>query len=109
MTHDCFLAMFARTEVNMDMKLLRAVGAGADGRPFYLGLTLFALGIIGLDVVILPYMVPYRLTLWEAASARSSQLVVLIGALVVTPIVLGYSAFAYYVFRGKTPERGWET
>jgi cytochrome d ubiquinol oxidase subunit II len=46
--------------------------------------------------------------LWEAASATSSQLFVLIGALVVTPVVLGYSAFAYYVFRGKTPEHGWE-
>ena len=103
------LTAISVTFLAVALMLLRAVGAGADGRPFYLGLTLFALGVIGLGVVILPYMVPYRLTLWEAASARSSQLFVLIGALVVTPIVLGYSAFAYYVFRGKTPEHGWET
>jgi cytochrome d ubiquinol oxidase subunit II len=53
--------------------------------------------------------VPFRLTLWEAASASLSHVFLLIGAAIVTPVVLGYSAFAYRVFRGKTPEKGWET
>ena len=34
--------------------------------------------------------------------------VVLIGAVFVVPVILGYSAFAYWIFRGKTPEKGWE-
>jgi len=53
--------------------------------------------------------VPFRLTLWQAASASLSHVFLLIGAAIVTPVVLGYSAFAYRVFRGKTPETGWET
>jgi cytochrome d ubiquinol oxidase subunit II len=46
-------------------------------------------------------------SLWDVASASTSQQLVLIGAAVVTPMVLGYSAFAYWVFRGRTPENGW--
>ena len=108
-THPVVLTAISVTFLAAALALLRSIGGGADGRPFYLGLILFALGVLGLGVAILPYIVPYRLTLWEAASATSSQLFVLIGALIVTPIVLAYSAFAYYVFRGKTPEQGWET
>jgi cytochrome bd ubiquinol oxidase subunit II len=107
-THPVVLAAISVTFLGVALVLVRAVGGEADGKPFYLGLALFGLGVLGLGVAILPYIVPYRLTLWEAASATSSQLFVLIGALVVTPVVLGYSAFAYYVFRGKTPEHGWE-
>jgi cytochrome d ubiquinol oxidase subunit II len=51
--------------------------------------------------------VPFRLTLWDAASSTLSHVFLLIGAAVVTPVVLAYSAFAYRVFRGKTPEKGW--
>jgi cytochrome d ubiquinol oxidase subunit II len=36
-----------------------------------------------------------------------SQIFVLVGAAVVTPVVLAYSAFAYWIFRGRTPEKGW--
>jgi cytochrome bd ubiquinol oxidase subunit II len=46
--------------------------------------------------------------LWQAASGTASHVFLLIGAGVVTPAVLGYSAFAYSVFRGKTPAEGWE-
>ena len=37
----------------------------------------------------------------------SSQLFVLVGACIVTPVVIAYSLFAYWVFRGKTPDQGW--
>jgi len=47
-------------------------------------------------------------TLWEAASSSASQTFVLVGAAFVTPIILTYSAVAYWIFRGKTPEQGWE-
>ncbi len=46
--------------------------------------------------------------LWQAASGTASHVFLLIGAGLVTPVVLGYSAFAYSVFRGKTPAEGWE-
>jgi cytochrome d ubiquinol oxidase subunit II len=73
-----------------------------------LGLALFGLGIAGLGLTIFPDIVPFRLSLWAAASATLSHVFLLVGAAFVTPIVLGYSAFAYHVFRGKTPENGWD-
>src|SRR6266403_739116 len=76
--------------------------------PFLLGLFLFVVGILGIAVIVFPDIVPFSVTLWEAAASSTSQAVVLAGAAVVTPIVLTYSAFAYWIFRGKTPERGWE-
>jgi cytochrome d ubiquinol oxidase subunit II len=88
--------------------LMRAIGRPADGRPFFLGLALFALGVAGLGIAIFPDIVPFRLTLWAAASSTLSHVFLLVGAAVVTPVVLAYSAFAYRVFRGKTPAQGWE-
>jgi cytochrome d ubiquinol oxidase subunit II len=52
--------------------------------------------------------VPDRLTLFEAAAAPESLLVILIGALVVLPAIIGYSALSYHVFRGKATPLGYE-
>ena len=87
--------------------LMRVIGLRPDGRPFFLGLGLFALGIAGLGVTIYPDIVPFRLSLWAAASSTLSHVFLLVGAVVVTPVVLAYSAFSYRVFRGKTPAEGW--
>jgi cytochrome bd ubiquinol oxidase subunit II len=89
--------------------LMQAIGRSSALRPFLLGLVLFVLGVAGLGITIFPDIVPFRLTLWQAASASLSHVFLLIGAAIVTPVVLAYSAFAYRVFRGKTPEKGWET
>jgi cytochrome d ubiquinol oxidase subunit II len=89
--------------------LFRSIGRKPAIHPFLLGLILFACGVAGLAIVIFPYIVPFRLSLWDAASATLSHVFMLAGAAVVTPIVLVYSAFAYHVFRGKTPEQGWES
>jgi cytochrome bd ubiquinol oxidase subunit II len=79
-----------------------------DGAVFVALLAMIAAGIVGLGLTLFPDVVPFRLSLWQAASASSSQVFLLIGAAVVTPVVLGYSAYAYWVFRGKTPSAGWE-
>jgi cytochrome d ubiquinol oxidase subunit II len=89
--------------------LMLAIGGPSALRPFLLGLVLFVVGVAGLGITIFPDIVPFRLTLWQAASASLSHVFLLIGAAIVTPVVLAYSAFAYRVFRGKTPETGWET
>lgn len=88
--------------------LMVAIGGHSDILPFALALPLFALGLAGLVMVFFPDIVPFRLTLWAAASSTLSHVFLLIGATIVTPVVLAYSAFAYRVFRGKTPEKGWE-
>jgi cytochrome bd ubiquinol oxidase subunit II len=87
--------------------LMRVIGLQPDGRPFFLGLALFALGVGGLGITIFPDIVPFRLSLWAAASSTLSHVFLLAGAVLVTPVVLAYSAFSYRVFRGKTPAEGW--
>jgi cytochrome bd ubiquinol oxidase subunit II len=69
--------------------------------PFAGGLTLFLLGFAGLAYSFFPYVVPDRLTIFEAASAPESLIIILVGALVVLPVIVAYSAFSYWVFRGK--------
>ena len=75
--------------------------------PFVFGLLLFVDCLAGIALIVFPDIVPFRVSLWEAASSSVSQQFVLIGAVCVTPVVLGYSAFAYWIFRGRTPEEGW--
>jgi cytochrome d ubiquinol oxidase subunit II len=72
-----------------------------------LALAMMLSAVAALDLSFFPYIIPFRLTLWDAASAPSTQEFLLIGALVVTPVVLAYTVFAYRVFRGRTPESGW--
>jgi cytochrome bd ubiquinol oxidase subunit II len=76
--------------------------------PFSLGLLLFVVGIAGTALIVFPEIVPFSVSVWDAASPSASQGLVMIGAACVTPVVLAYSAFAYWIFRGKTPENGWE-
>jgi len=89
--------------------LYRALrGEGSDARPFLLTVALFGLAFVGLCVSMWPYLIPTEVTIWEAASPRSSQLFMLVGALVLIPIILAYTAYAYWVFRGKLdPEQGY--
>lgn len=72
-----------------------------DSRPFQATLLLVGSGLLVLAAVVFPYAVPWRITLWEASSPRDSQLFLLAGVIVLTPVVRGYTAFAYWVFRGK--------
>ena len=88
--------------------LMSVIGGRSDILPFILALLQFGLGIAGTALVIFPDLVPFRLTLWDASSSTLSQIFLLTGATIVTPVILAYSAFAYSVFRGKTPEKGWE-
>lgn len=72
--------------------------------PFTCAIFLFILGFQGLGYSFYPYIVPDRLTVWEAASAPESLKIILVGALVVLPCIAGYTIFAYRVFRGKVRE-----
>ena len=79
-----------------------------DYWPFVLSLGLFCLSFGGLGVSMFPYIVPTEVTLWEAAAPRASQVFMLVGASVLIPIILAYTAYAYWVFRGKIdPEAGY--
>jgi cytochrome d ubiquinol oxidase subunit II len=81
--------------------LLRSLANRQDYRPFFLSLALFALSYAGLGISMWPYIVPQSITIWEAAAPANSQLFMLFGVAFLIPLILGYTAWAYYVFRGK--------
>ena len=60
--------------------------------------------IWGLAYSFYPYVVPNRLTIYEAASAPESLMIILVGACFVVPAIIGYSILAYVVFRGKAAD-----
>ena len=69
--------------------------------PFLGGIGLFAMSFVGIAISLWPMIVPYKYTLWEAASSPSTQAFLLIGTLFLLPVVLMYTAWSYWVFRGK--------
>ena len=81
--------------------LLRSLAERKDQQPFVLTLLLFALSYAGLGVSMYPFIVPQSITIWQAASPANSQIFMLVGVAVLIPLILGYTAWAYWVFRGK--------
>jgi cytochrome d ubiquinol oxidase subunit II len=81
--------------------LLRALKSGREAAPFLLALALFAMCYLGLGISILPMIVPYTVTLWAAASSPKSQAFLMIGTLFLLPIIITYTGWSYWVFRGK--------
>jgi len=69
--------------------------------PFLGAIALFLMSFIGIAISLWPLIVPYRYTLWEAASSPSTQAFLLIGTLFLLPVILMYTAWSYWVFRGK--------
>lgn len=70
-------------------------------RPFLLSLALFALCFVGLGISFYPHIVPKSVTIWEAAAPEESLAFLLVGAAVLLPMILAYTAYSYWVFRGK--------
>jgi len=88
--------------------LLRSLIRRQDSQPFFLSLGLFALSYAGLGISMYPYIVPQSITIWQAASPENSQIFMLFGVAVLVPLILGYTAWAYWVFRGKVrPDSGY--
>ena len=80
---------------------------GNERLPFLMVLALFFLNFLGLGVSVYPYLVPRAVTIWDAAAPPQSQLFMLIGTAVIFPIIIGYTAWAYWVFRGKAGAHGY--
>lgn len=72
-----------------------------DVLPFLCALGLFALSFIGLGISMWPDIVPGQISIWDAAAPRNSQILMLIGVAIMMPIILVYTAYSYWVFRGK--------
>jgi cytochrome d ubiquinol oxidase subunit II len=85
--------------------LFRSLAEGRQHyRPFMSALALFVLSFAGLGINFYPNIIPPGITIWEAAAPESSQKFLLVGASVLIPLILAYTAYAYWVFRGKVVE-----
>jgi cytochrome bd ubiquinol oxidase subunit II len=76
--------------------------------PFMMMSTILVLGFLGLAYSFHPYIVPDRITIDAAAAAPESLLIILAGTMVVLPVIIGYSIFAYRVFGGKATDLSYE-
>ena len=82
----------------------RWIETGREVPPFLATIVLFLLGFLGLEISVFPYLVPPSLTIWDTAAAPASQIFMLLGTLFLLPMILGYIAFIYWLFRGKVRE-----
>jgi cytochrome d ubiquinol oxidase subunit II len=72
--------------------------------PFAGAVSLFLLGFHGLAYSFFPYILPDKMTIWQAASAPEALMIILAGTAFVLPCIIGYTIFAYKVFWGKVQE-----
>lgn len=81
--------------------LWRSLASERHATPFLAALGIFAMAYVGLGISIFPMVVPYTFDLWQAAATPKSQAFLVIGTLFLLPIILGYTVYSYWVFRGK--------
>jgi cytochrome d ubiquinol oxidase subunit II len=86
---------------------VRSLMAGRETAPFLLTLFVFLLCFVGLGISVFPDVVPGAVSIWQAATDRSSQVFMLWGTALVLPMILGYTAWSYWVFRGKVAADGY--
>ena len=82
----------------------RALRREAHIAPFVLAIGIFGLSFVGLGISMYPYIIPPSISIWDAAAPADSQTFMLVGAGVMLPVILGYTVWAYWVFRGKVGE-----
>ena len=81
--------------------LWRSIDRRAEFLPFLAAVALFTMGYIGLAISLWPNIVPHSISLWDAAASPRAQAFLLVGTLFLLPVILGYTAWSYWVFRGK--------
>lgn len=81
--------------------LMRLLDSQSEAAPFLLSLALLFLGYSGLAISLWPNIIPPDISIWQAAAPPQSMGFALVGALFIIPFILAYTAWSYYVFRGK--------
>ena len=79
----------------------RSLGDGSEYAPFIAALGLFVMSYLGIAISLFPMIVPGHFTLRQAAASPSTQAFLLIGTLFLLPVILFYTGWSYWVFRGK--------
>lgn len=97
-----YLSIMPLSCVVMFVLLWRSLNRGHEYRPFFLSQGIFLMNYIGLGISMYPWLVPFEVTYRKAAAVPESQSLLLVGTVFMLPIILAYTAYCYYVFRGKS-------
>jgi len=97
-----FLSIMPLSCVVMFVLLWRSLHRQHEYRPFFLAQGIFLMNYIGLGISMYPWLVPFEVTFRRAAAVGESQSLLLVGTVIMLPIILAYTAYCYYVFRGKS-------
>jgi cytochrome d ubiquinol oxidase subunit II len=79
----------------------RDLHRGREVRPFLMSIGVFLMGYIGLGISLWPWLIPFEITFRQAAAEPPSLSLLIVGTAIMLPLVLTYTAFCYYLFRGK--------
>ena len=79
----------------------QSVRSAHDALPFIFSILLFLLALSGLGISLFPYAVPWTITIWQAAASTPTLEFTGVGVLITLPIILAYSGYAHWIFRGK--------
>ena len=79
----------------------RALSGTSQSGAFIGAIGLFVLSYAGIAISLWPMIVPHHYTLWQAASSPSTQAFLMVGTLFLLPVILFYTGWSYWVFRGK--------
>ena len=96
-----FLLPIPAASLVLLITIWRDLHAGREYRPFLLSFGVFLTGYLGIAISMWPYLVPFEITFRKAAAAPESQSLLLIGTVIMLPLVLLYTGYCYYIFRGK--------
>ena len=80
----------------------KPLNAATHWQAYWYVVSIFILIFTSLMIYIFPYVVPYSMTYQQAAAAPMTLLFTLIPAVIMIPLLLVYTGYAYYIFRGKT-------
>jgi cytochrome d ubiquinol oxidase subunit II len=101
MPNFAYLSPIPIITVGTFISLYRSILKKQEIFPFLFSLFLFLLGYIGISISLWPWIVPYKVSVWQAAADPKSLSFMLIGVVIFLPIILGHTFYSYYVFRGK--------
>ncbi|AWN73073.1 cytochrome d ubiquinol oxidase subunit II [Legionella anisa] len=81
-----------------------SLNSNNERKPFIYSIIIFLCSYIGIAISVYPYLIPHQITIWEAAAPSSTLTFILVGVVIMLPILLAYTLYAYSLFRGKTEE-----
>ena len=73
-------------------------------RPFWISMGIFLMGYLGFGLSIYPWIIPFQYTIHDAAASGPGLSLLLVGVIPLLPVILGYTAYSYYTFRGKSQD-----